>query len=109
MKTTPQSMRDEFAELFCSATAQEASSMCAGTFNHELSAKQLWLLTKFAKYVRLRARNNTAFNNLCNQVFPYAKFTTVTKNRADGTSYPGLAVGGSETSTPETIESSDEE
>jgi hypothetical protein len=75
MKTTPQSMKDEFSTLF-----------------GELNAKQLWLLTKFAKYVRLRARNNSAFNNLSNQVFPYAHFRQVMKNRQDGTSYPGLEI-----------------
>jgi hypothetical protein len=58
----------------------------------ELTARQLWALTKFAKHIRLRCRNNTAFNNYMNRMFPYAKFTQVKKTNADGTSYPGLKI-----------------
>jgi hypothetical protein len=64
----------------------------------ELTAKQLWTLTKLAKNVRLRCRNNTAFNNFMNRTFPYAKFETVTKTRPSrynpsvNESYPGLQI-----------------
>lgn len=79
MKTTPQTMRDEFNKLFPIESAQ-------------LRLRQLWWIVKFAKYVRLRARNNAAFNNLANVVFDGAKFATVNKTRPDGTSYPGLQI-----------------
>jgi hypothetical protein len=53
---------------------------------------QLWLLTKFAKNVRLRCRNNSAFNNFMNVTFDYAKFDQVQKQHADGSYYPGLRI-----------------
>jgi Tfp pilus assembly protein PilF len=58
----------------------------------ELNARQLWILARFAKFVRLRARNNTAFNNFCNRSFPYARFEQVQKVHKDGTPYPGLKI-----------------
>lgn len=59
----------------------------------KLTSKQLWLLVRFAKYVRLRARNNVAFNNLANRIFPYAKFRQIEKtNTKDGTKYMGLSL-----------------
>ena len=58
----------------------------------KLTLDQLWAIVKIAKHVRLRARNNTAFNNYMNRIFPYAKFQTVTKQHADGTNYPGLRI-----------------
>ena len=61
-------------------------------FGANLTPKQLWALVKFAKHVRLRCRNNNAFNNFANRVFPYAKFEQVNKTRKDGTSYPGLRI-----------------
>jgi len=57
-----------------------------------LTLKQLWAITKIAKHVRLRARNNTAFNNYMNKLFPYARFATVQKQHADGKPYPGLQI-----------------
>lgn len=62
-----------------------------------LTVRQLWALTKFAKHVRLRCRNNAAFNNFMNAMFPHASFRQVTKtrnNRYTGLpeSYPGLAI-----------------
>ena len=80
-------MAQEFKELFKN-TGPETDSL------DKLSTEQLWCIVKLCKYVRLRARNNTAFNNLFNQVFPYAKFTQVTKSRSDGTTYPGLSING---------------
>jgi hypothetical protein len=58
----------------------------------KLTSKQLWLLTMFAKNVRLRCRNNSAFNNFMNQTFPYAKFRQVTKAGLDGKEYQGLSL-----------------
>ena len=65
----------------------------------KLNAKQLWLLTKFAKNVRLRCRNNAAFNNFCNATFGhYAQFKQVNKTRPSRynpgqmESYPGLQI-----------------
>jgi hypothetical protein len=65
-------------------------------FGH-LTAKQLWTLTKLAKMVRLRCRNNTAFNNAMNEIFPHAKFQTVNKSRisrltGQPETYPGLQI-----------------
>lgn len=77
MKTTPTSMQQEFKELF-----------------QTLTPKQIWLVVKLCKYVRLRARNNIAFNNLFNTVFPDYTFKQITKTRADGSSYPGLSILG---------------
>lgn len=67
-------------------------------FGTNLTAEQLWALTKFAKNVRLRCRNNTAFNNFMGRMFPHATFRTVTKTRpnrynpAQTESYPGLEI-----------------
>lgn len=63
----------------------------------ELTAKQLWALTLFAKNVRMRCRNNTAFNNFMNNTFPNARFQTVTKSRiswktGQSETYPGLQI-----------------
>lgn len=57
-----------------------------------LSPAQLWTIVKLAKWIRLRARNNSAFNNVMNQLFPNATFRTVTKTKPDGTTYPGLQI-----------------
>jgi len=62
-------------------------------FGATLSAQQLWTLVKLCKHVRLRCRNNAAFNNCFNSIFqPHARFTQVNKTRADGTTYPGLSI-----------------
>ena len=58
----------------------------------KLTLEQLWAIVKIAKHVRLRARNNTAFNNYMNRIFPYAQFKTVQKQHANGTYYPGLSI-----------------
>lgn len=57
----------------------------------KLTGKQLWVLIKFAKQVRLRCRNNTAFNNFCNMNFPHARFKQITKTGPKGT-YEGLSI-----------------
>ena len=57
-----------------------------------LSPAQLWTIVKIAKWIRLRARNNSAFNNVMNTLFPYATFRQVTKTKEDGTTYPGLQI-----------------
>lgn len=67
-------------------------------FGSTLTPKQLWALTKFAKHVRLRARNNAAFNNFANAMFPYARFQQVQKTRQSRSNpsmtetYPGLKI-----------------
>lgn len=67
-------------------------------FGTELNARQLWALTLFAKNVRLRCRNNAAFNNFMNRTFPHATFRQVQKSRpsrynpAIMESYPGLEI-----------------
>jgi hypothetical protein len=57
----------------------------------ELTTEQLWCLTKFAKHVRLRARNNVAFNNYMGRVFPHAQFKQVPKEY-NGRKYEGLQI-----------------
>lgn len=66
-------------------------------FGNDLTGDQLWALVKLSKHVRLRARNNSAFNNLFNSLFPNAQFKTVTKERKNHRtgqmeSYPGLSI-----------------
>ena len=74
------------------AMAEDFKQLFGVGDNKQLTVQQLWLVTKFAKYVRLRARNNTAFNNLCSELFPYASFKTVMKDHPNGISYPGLEI-----------------
>lgn len=85
MKTSPESMKEEFCGLF-------GDTHIAPSAEGHLTGEQLWAIVKLCKYVRLRARNNAAFNNLMNKVFPYARFEQVTKTRADGSTYPGLQI-----------------
>ena len=72
--------------------------MMAENFGNELTAKQLWALTLFAKNVRLRCRNNTAFNNFMGRTFPHATFRQVNKTRPSRhnptitETYPGLEI-----------------
>jgi hypothetical protein len=72
--------------------------LMAENFGENLTAQQLWALVKFAKNVRLRCRNNTAFNNFMNATFPNATFRQITKQRPSRTvagameSYPGLQI-----------------
>lgn len=79
------------------------------------TAEQLWALTKFAKNVRLRCRNNTAFNNFMNATFPHARFRTVTKTRpskihgAPDETYPGLQITVKNPGNAEEIAGGDEE
>lgn len=61
-------------------------------FKEPLTAEQLWAITRLCKHVRLRARNNSAFNNLFNQLFKHATFRQVTKTKQDGSTYPGLSI-----------------
>jgi len=58
----------------------------------KLSSRKLWILVRFAKWVRLRCRSNAAFNNFANSFFPYAKFKQVTKVKPSGESYLGLTI-----------------
>lgn len=68
-------------------------------FGTSLTIRQLWALVKLAKWVRLRCRNNSAFNNFMNAMFlPHARFQTVNKQRpsrynpAIMETYPGLQI-----------------
>jgi hypothetical protein len=70
-------------------------------FGKNLTAQQLWALTKFAKNARLRCRNNAAFNNMMGRVFPHATFRQITKTRVDGSTYPGLAIATETTTSSE--------
>ncbi len=62
-----------------------------GTPAVEFTAEQLWCLTKFAKHVRLRARNNAAFNNYMNRIFTNATFKQVPKEY-NGRTFEGLQI-----------------
>ena len=68
-------------------------------FGTSLTVRQLWVLVKLAKWVRLRCRNNSAFNNFMNAMFsPHARFCTVNKQRPSRynssvmETYPGLQI-----------------
>lgn len=74
-----------------------------------LNTKQLWALVKLSKYVRLRARNNAAFNNLFSALFPHAQFKQVNKTRADGSSYIGLSIHTKDSLSSEIETNEDEE
>ena len=79
-------------------------------FGKTLTARQLWMLVKMCKNVRLRCRNNTAFNNFMEQVFPYARFRKVAKQVPDW-SRPGQTKtvdGLSITVADQTIEDNEE-
>ena len=59
----------------------------------KLTTRQLWILTILCKNVRLRCRNNTAFNNSMNRIFPYATFRQIEKIKSStGEKYPGLSI-----------------
>lgn len=95
---TKQSLKQEIAEKF-----------------GNLNSQQLWAITKLAKFVRLRARNNAAFNNAFNEIFPNARFQTVTKQRPSRTNpgvmetYPGLQITvQGETVVPEVADEGEE-
>lgn len=68
-----------------------------------LTGAQVWALVKLCKNVRLRCRNNAAFNNYFNGIFNNTfRFREVTKQRqkryaAPGVmeSYPGLQISNS--------------
>lgn len=47
----------------------------------KLTVDQLWCLVLLSKHVRLRCRNNVAFNNFMNSMFPYARFRVVQKTK----------------------------
>lgn len=57
----------------------------------DLTLGQLWWLVKFAKHVRGRCRNNSAFNNYMNRNFSPAKFREVPKEY-QGRHYNGLQI-----------------
>lgn len=57
----------------------------------KLTVEQLWWLVKFAKHVRGRCRNNSAFNNFMNRNFSPAQFKEVPKEYS-GRMYTGLQI-----------------
>jgi hypothetical protein len=58
-----------------------------------LTPAQIWTIVKIAKYVRLRCRSNTAFNNFFNAIIPYAKFRQIEKtNSKTGEIFMGLSI-----------------
>ncbi len=79
------------ATRFESKVAAEGFEKAFGVKAEDFSIEQLWCLTKFAKHVRLRCRNNTAFNNYMNGIFRTARFETVQKE-FQGRVYPGLQI-----------------
>jgi len=56
------------------------------------SLRDLWMLVKLCKHVRMRCRNNAAFNNFFNRIFPNATFDQVPKVNARGEQYKGLRI-----------------
>ena len=59
----------------------------------QITVSQAWILTKFAKHVRGRCRNNNAFNNYISKCFPHLKFGTVPRtDKQTGRSYDGLEI-----------------
>lgn len=83
-------LQKEFNEVFghlqivTFPTTDSQESLKLEDFNiNKLTARQLWWLTKFAKHVRGRCRNNSAFNNYMNRNFSPAKFREVPKTYTD--------------------------
>lgn len=77
-----------------------------------LTPTQIWALVKICKNVRLRCRNNNAFNNYFNGVFGSKySFNTVNKTRpkrfcpGQTETYPGLQI--KNVKTGEVVNSSD--
>lgn len=64
----------------------------------KLTLEQLWWLAKFAKHVRGRCRNNSAFNNFMNRNFAPARFSEVPKEY-NGRHYMGLKISVGENSS----------
>jgi hypothetical protein len=66
--------------------------------DRKLTLQELWAFVKICRIVRLRCRNNTAFNNQLNGAFPYARFRQVQKtkpsriNPSQMESYLGLEI-----------------
>lgn len=79
------------------ADSSQLKASLEKAFGTDLTGEQLWALVKLSKWVRLRARNSAAFNNLFNSLFPHAQFRTVTKERINyktklKETYPGLSI-----------------
>jgi hypothetical protein len=67
-------------------------SMLKEAVGDKPSKETLWALTLFAKHIRQRARNNAAFNNFMNRIFPHASFRQVPKVDDEGEPYEGLEI-----------------
>lgn len=70
---------------------KEAVKRGFGENAENLTIDQLWAIVRIAKHVRKFARNNSAFNNLFNRLFPNAQFRTVAKEW-NGKIYDGLQI-----------------
>lgn len=79
------------ATRFEGSEAAQQFEKAFGVKAEDFTPEQLWCLTKFAKHVRLRARNNTAFNNYMNRIFPNANFKQVPKEY-HGRTFEGLQI-----------------
>lgn len=80
----------------------------------KLTPAAMWEIVKLAKHVRLRCRNNAAFNNWFNAAFPHLKFEQVQKQRPSRYNpaipeyYPGLKITERETGASHEGDDSDE-
>ncbi len=75
----------------------EDSTELQGILKEGYTASDVMTLVKFAKHVRLRCRNNAAFNNYMNRMFDGKFiFREVTKQGPRGP-YPGLQITGDTT------------
>ena len=70
----------------------EAAKELQDVLKDNYTAQDIMTLVKFAKHVRLRCRNNSAFNNYMNRMFSgQFTFREVTKQGPRGP-YPGLKI-----------------
>lgn len=58
----------------------------------EMTPEQLGGLVAFAKLVRFRARSNAALINLCNAMFPQARFRQVSRVNQYGKPYEVMEI-----------------
>ena len=84
-------MQEEFNKVFGNLIISDGTINFKHLSINNLSIEQLWWLTKFAKHVRGRCRNNSAFNNYMNRNFAPASFKNILKEY-NGRSYQGLQI-----------------
>lgn len=61
-------------------------------FGHEPTPEEVMLLIKFGKFVRLRAKNNTALKNYVQRSFTNLKVTTETRVGQNGKTYEAIVL-----------------